>query len=81
MATVLVAISAFFLVHDFPETATFLTEDERAFVVWRLKYQSQPSQGEMGAEVAQNDEFSWKAIGDAFKDWQVYAGVGQCLSY
>lgn len=71
----MVAIAAFFLVHDFPETATFLTEDERAFVVWRLKFQSQPEQGDKGAEVAQNDEFSWKAIGDAFKDWQVYAGV------
>jgi hypothetical protein len=81
IVTVLVAISAFFLVHDFPETATFLTEEERAFVVWRLKYQSQPKQGEMGAEVAQNDEFSWKAIGDAFKDWQCWLGIGNRLLF
>lgn len=73
--TVLVAIAAFFLVHDFPETATFLTEEERAFVVWRLKFQSQPDKADQGAEVAQNDEFSWKAIGDAFKDWQIYVGI------
>ncbi|KAE9968333.1 hypothetical protein EG327_011106 [Venturia inaequalis] len=75
IVTVLVAIAAFFLVHDFPETATFLTEEERAFVVWRLKFQSQPDKADQGAEVAQNDEFSWKAIGDAFKGWQIYVGI------
>ena len=36
-----VAVAAFFLLYDFPETATFLTEEERAFVVFRLKYQGQ----------------------------------------
>jgi predicted MFS family arabinose efflux permease len=29
--TVLVAIGAFFLMHDFPETASFLTPEERAW--------------------------------------------------
>src|ERR1700709_2452901 len=41
IVTVLVAFLAFFVLHDFPETATFLTEEERAFVVYRLKYQGQ----------------------------------------
>lgn len=31
--TVLVAVLAFFTLFDFPETASFLTEEERAFVV------------------------------------------------
>jgi len=74
IATVLVACAAFFLVYDFPETAFFLTEEERTFVIWRLKFQSQ-KEGEMGAEVAQSDEFSWEAVRSAFTDWQCYAGI------
>ncbi|ROT38290.1 MFS general substrate transporter [Sodiomyces alkalinus F11] len=41
IATVLVAAWAFWALHDFPETASFLTAEERAFVVWRLRYQDQ----------------------------------------
>lgn len=41
IATVLVAVFAYFALYDFPETAGFLTEEERAFVVFRLKYQGQ----------------------------------------
>ncbi|KAH6607284.1 MFS permease [Trichoderma cornu-damae] len=41
IATVLVAVVALFLLYDFPQTANFLTEEERAFVVHRLKYQGQ----------------------------------------
>lgn len=37
--TVAVAITAFYFLYDFPETAPFLTEEERQFVVWRLRYQ------------------------------------------
>ncbi|KAF2461118.1 major facilitator superfamily domain-containing protein [Lineolata rhizophorae] len=43
IATVLVAIIAFFTLFDFPETASFLTPEERAFVVYRLKYQGSNS--------------------------------------
>ena len=38
--TVIVAVIAYFTLFDFPETASFLTEEERAFVVYRLKYQN-----------------------------------------
>lgn len=37
IVTVLVAISAFWLLPDYPDTAKFLTPREREFVVWRLK--------------------------------------------
>ncbi|KAL7274768.1 hypothetical protein RUND412_002322 [Rhizina undulata] len=37
--TIVVATIAYFVLFDFPETASFLTEEERRFVVWRLKYQ------------------------------------------
>ncbi|EHK22573.1 uncharacterized protein TRIVIDRAFT_191312 [Trichoderma virens Gv29-8] len=71
IATVLVAVLAFFFLHDFPETAKFLTEEERAFVVHRLKYQGQVEQ----AEVAQAEEFEWKYVREAFTDWQVWVNI------
>ncbi|KAH7034773.1 major facilitator superfamily domain-containing protein [Microdochium trichocladiopsis] len=85
--TILVAIMAFFVMHDFPETATFLTEEERAFVVFRLKYQGQQQNGKVnnssnneGEEVrvnrvAEAEEFQWKYVWDAFKDWQIWASI------
>ena len=66
--TVLVAIAAYFTLFDFPETASFLTEEERAFVVYRLKYQGQK---EGGVRVAQDDSFQWKFVKSAFLDWQI----------
>lgn len=85
MATVLVAVAAFFLLYDFPETATFLTEEERAFVVFRLKYQGQqtskkPASSEEGSpvarpRVAQAEEFRWEYVWQAFRDWQIWVNI------
>lgn len=87
IATVLVAVLAFFLLYDFPETATFLTEDERAFVVFRLKYQGQNlanqktlSSSEEGSpvarpRVAQAEEFKWEYVWQAFSDWQIWVNI------
>lgn len=71
--TVVVAVIAYFTLYDFPETAGFLTEEERAFVVWRLKYQG----NEEGATVmvAQDDSFQWKYVKAAFLDWQIWTNV------
>nr|QFR37170.1 MFS transporter [Cyberlindnera americana] len=35
--TILVAVSAFFLLPDYPDTAKFLTPREQQFVIWRLQ--------------------------------------------
>ncbi|KAI0187434.1 major facilitator superfamily domain-containing protein [Xylaria flabelliformis] len=76
IATVVVAVASFFLLYDFPETATFLTEEERAFVIFRLKYQGQmENKDEGGVRVAQADEFEWKYVWAAFKDWQIWVNV------
>ncbi|KAK2731984.1 hypothetical protein FQN57_003045 [Myotisia sp. PD_48] len=72
LLTVIVAIFAFFLIHDFPETASFLTEKERAFVVHRLKYQGSSSSAK---KVAQSEEFRWQYVKDAFTDWQIYLAL------
>lgn len=68
------ALAAFFLIYDYPETASFLSRDERAFVIWRLKFQGNKSD-ETSQRIAQADDFSWKAVRSAFTDWQVWAGV------
>lgn len=70
IVTVLVAVFAFWALYDFPETAGFLTEEERAFVVFRLKYQ-----GQSQSRVAQTDEFKWTYVWDAFKDWQIWVNI------
>lgn len=56
--------------YDFPETAKFLTEEERAFVVYRLKYQGQRKDDTV--RVAQDDSFQWKYVKSAFLDWQIW---------
>jgi MFS family permease len=76
IATVLVAVLAFFTLHDFPETATFLTEEERAFVVFRLKYQGQVASTEEGrGQAAQAEDFKWKYVRQAFGDWQIWVNI------
>ncbi|OAA35395.1 high-affinity nicotinic acid transporter [Metarhizium rileyi] len=81
IATVVVALSAFFLIHDFPDTASFLTEEEKAFVIHRLKYQGQTMMGSVDAEtqgtaqVEQTEEFEWKYVWQAFKDWQIWVNI------
>ncbi|KAI1469667.1 MFS general substrate transporter [Daldinia caldariorum] len=74
IATILVAVLAFFVLYDFPETASFLTEKERAFIVFRLKYQGQQQRKEH-VQVAQAEEFEWKYVLEAFKDWQIWVNL------
>ncbi|KAI1652879.1 MFS general substrate transporter [Daldinia decipiens] len=74
IATIIVAIIAFFVLYDFPETASFLTEKEREFIVFRLKYQGQ-LQGKESPHVAQAEEFEWKYVLAAFKDWQIWVNL------
>jgi hypothetical protein len=72
IATVLIALSAFFVLHDFPDTASFLTIEERAWVVHRLKYQGSEGSGQM---VAESEGFHWDHVKAAFTDWQIYVGL------
>jgi hypothetical protein len=73
--TVFVAILAYFTLYDFPETAGFLTEEERAFVVYRLKYQGASNTTINGVRVAQDDTFQWKFVKAAFLDWQIWTNI------
>ncbi|KAG8528623.1 uncharacterized protein KY384_006310 [Bacidia gigantensis] len=70
--TVLVAIIGYFTIYDFPETAKFLTPEEKEWVIHRLKYQGSQQSDKLVAEAA---EFKWRYVLDAFSDWQIYLGI------
>ena len=70
--TVVTASVSFFLIYDSPETATFLSKEERAWLMHRLKYQGSKDSGYM---VAESDKFQWRYVKDAFSDWQIYVHV------
>ena len=75
MLTVIVAIIAFFVLVDYPETATFLTVEERAFVTYRLRYDGQDADTPDHQRVAQSDHFDWKYVRAAFSDWQIWVNI------
>ncbi|KAG9231111.1 MFS nicotinic acid transporter-like protein [Amylocarpus encephaloides] len=67
LATVVVGIMSFWFVHDFPDAATFLTEQDRARVIRRLKLDNQSS--------AEHEEFKMAYFWAAITDWKMYLGM------
>ncbi|KAL4742864.1 major facilitator superfamily domain-containing protein [Aspergillus similis] len=65
LATVVIAITAKFIIVDWPESATFLDEEERACLLRRLA----EDQGE-----AQMNRFDKKAMKRTFSDPKIYLG-------
>jgi cyanate permease len=55
------------MVHDFPDTATFLSEQDRARVIRRLKMDQQSS--------AEHEEFKLTYLWAAVTDWKMYLGM------
>lgn len=82
LVTVVVALFAFWGLYDFPGTAGFLTEEEREFVLYRLKFQGQgkPLTCEEATQikVSEAEEFEWKYVWQAFKDWQIWLNLLVC---
>ncbi|KAH7076523.1 major facilitator superfamily domain-containing protein [Paraphoma chrysanthemicola] len=68
--TVIVAGISFFFLHDYPDTAKFLTEDERKEVVRRLKDDN----------TALSHEIKGQFVKDAFKDWKIWVNCLIALS-
>ncbi|KAF2178492.1 major facilitator superfamily transporter [Zopfia rhizophila CBS 207.26] len=60
--TVAVAVSAYFLMHDYPDTAKFLTKEERHEVQRRLE----------ADHSFLADEFHMKYFWDAVRDWKIW---------
>ncbi|KAG0692281.1 MFS general substrate transporter [Suillus ampliporus] len=72
LATIVVAVIARFVLVDFPDTATFLTLEERAFVVWKKKYDN--------SSVGEEQGFAARHIWAAFGDWQVWLQILVAIS-
>ena len=73
LATILIGVASFWMVHDFPDDAKFLSDADRARVIRRLKLDKQSS-----AEHEQfKMEYFWAAVKD-YKTWLlciVYMGA------
>ncbi|KAJ0418922.1 major facilitator superfamily domain-containing protein [Aspergillus carlsbadensis] len=68
LLTVIVSASAFFIISDYPHEAKFLSEDEKAWVVHRLKSQ-------YGSNLEGPKSFQWKYLWEAVSDYQIWIGV------
>jgi hypothetical protein len=61
--TLLVAIASFWMIHDWPDKARFLTPLEKEMIAVRMK----KDQG-----LAGEGKLSWRIVKKALKDWKVY---------
>lgn len=66
LITFVIAIAAKFAIPDWPETATFLNDNERALLVARLA-------ADVGE--ARMDRLDKQAVKRVFSDWKIYCGI------
>ncbi|KAK0657008.1 major facilitator superfamily domain-containing protein [Cercophora newfieldiana] len=67
LLTIVVGVLSFWMVHDFPDEAKFLSEVDRARVIRRLKLDQQAS--------ANHETFQMSYLWDAVKDWKMWLGM------
>lgn len=67
LLTILIGVGSFWMVYDFPDEATFLSDDDRVRVVRRLKLDKQSS--------AEHEDFKMSYFWDAVKDWKMWLGM------
>ncbi|KAH7364095.1 MFS nicotinic acid transporter-like protein [Rhexocercosporidium sp. MPI-PUGE-AT-0058] len=67
IVTVVFGFLSFWCVHDFPDEAKFLSEQDRARVIRRLKMDKQSS--------AEHEEFKMKYVIMALKDYKMWLGM------
>jgi nitrate/nitrite transporter NarK len=65
LATLFVGVASYWMVYDFPDMATFLTPDDRARVIRRLRADQQSS--------AEHEEFKMSYFWASVKDWKTWA--------
>ena len=64
LLTIVIGAISFFMVHDFPDDAKFLSEPDRARVIRRLKADKQSS--------AEHEDFKMKYFWASVKDWKTW---------
>lgn len=67
LLTIIVGFVSFWMVHDFPNEAKFLSEEDRMRVIHRLHLDQQAS--------AQHEEFEMKYLWQALKDYKMWIGM------
>jgi MFS family permease len=67
LATVVAGAVSFFIIQDFPDTASFLSEAERAMVIRRLQGDDQFSAG--------GEKFKVQNVISSLKDWKTWLGI------
>ncbi|KAK4239413.1 major facilitator superfamily domain-containing protein [Achaetomium macrosporum] len=67
LLTIVVGIVSFWMVHDFPDDAKFLSEDDRARIIRRLKLDQQAS--------ADHEKFQMSFFWQAVRDWKMWLGM------
>ncbi|KAK4949705.1 hypothetical protein LTR10_011546 [Elasticomyces elasticus] len=67
LVTIAVAVASYFMIHDFPDTATFLSPEDRLRVYHRLKADQQSS--------AEHEAFKWDYFWASLKDWKTYTSA------
>ena len=72
LATIVAGAASFFIIQDFPDTARFLSEVERAMVIRRLQNDDQFSAG--------GELFKSRNILSSLKDWKTWLGSKHDLS-
>ncbi|KAI0689566.1 MFS general substrate transporter [Cytidiella melzeri] len=71
--TVLCAVASFFILEDFPETAKFLSDTERVWVIRRL-------QADMKLSAA-GESFNIKYVWQSLKDWKTWIAMGIYMGF
>lgn len=67
IVTVLIGIASFWMVHDFPDEARFLSDADRARVIRRLKADQQSS--------AEHESFKMAYLWASLKDWKTWVSA------
>lgn len=67
LATIVVGVASFWMVHDFPDEAKFLSDAERRRVLRRLASDKQGS--------SKHEDFKSTYLWQVVKDWKTYTGM------
>lgn len=73
LATILIGIASYWMVHDFPTEATFLSPTDRQRVLFRLRADNPQS-----SRAAQEEKFQLKYFWQSLRDWKTWA---YCIIY
>lgn len=67
LATIVIGVLSFWMVHDFPDEAKFLSDADKKRVLRRLAADKQSS--------AEHEEFKMAYFWASVKDWKTYTGA------